>query len=238
MKEEYVEYKDGAFTLEGFVARESNEKKPAVIIFHAFRGRDEFVCNMARRLAKMGYVGFAADVYGKGVLATTKEESISLMMPYLENRDVLRNRVKVAYEAASELGYVDSSKIATTGYCFGGLCALDLARSGVDVKAAVSFHGLLGGVPKELGNEEIKAKILACHGGLDPQVPESQVQEFKHEMKEAGVDWQLHIYGQAMHAFTNPAANDVDFGTVYNCDADKRSFKSMLELFDEVFPLK
>ncbi|MDN3503951.1 MAG: dienelactone hydrolase family protein [Rhabdochlamydiaceae bacterium] len=235
MKEEFVEYNDGAFSLEAFVARESDEKKPTVIIFHAFRGRDEFVCNMARRLAKMGYIAFAADIYGKGVLATSKEESMSLMMPYLENRDILRKRVKLAFDAACTLDYVDSSKVATIGYCFGGLCALDLARSGVDIKAAVSFHGLLSGVSKELGNEKIKAKILACHGGLDPQVPSSQVQEFKQEMKEASVDWQLHIYGQAMHAFTNPAANDIDFGTVYNCDADKRSFKSMIDLFNEVF---
>ena len=235
MKEEFIEYQDGAFTLEGFVAHESDEKKPVVIIFHAFRGRDEFVCNMARRIAKLGYVGFAADVYGKGVLATTKDESFALMNPYIENRDILRNRVKLAYEAAASLSYVDKKKMAATGYCFGGLCALDLARSGVDLKAVISFHGILAGVGKELSNEEIKSKVLVCHGALDPMVPSTQVLEFAQEMNEANVDWQLNVYGQAMHAFTNPAANDKDFGTVYNHDADKRSFNSMLDLFDETF---
>lgn len=235
MQEMLIEYQDQAYTLEGYVATESLEKKPAVIIFHAFHGRDEFVCNIARKLAKLGYVGFAADVYGKGIFGQTREECFKLMNPYLEERAILRGRVMRAYEAVHNLEYVKADQIAAIGYCFGGLCALDLARSGASIKAAVSFHGILKGLPEDVPLSSVKAKILACHGALDPMVPSEQIKRFEEEMEQGQVDWQLHIYGSAMHAFTNPAANDADFGTVYHPDSDHRSWKSMLNLLEEVF---
>ena len=235
MKEETLEYNDQAYLLEGYAAYETIEPKPVVIIFHAFRGRDNFVDEMARKLAKLGYLGFAADVYGKGIHTEDKEEASKLMMPFVENRDVLRQRVVAAFKAIQEHPVADSKRIATIGFCFGGLCALDLARAGVDVKAAVSFHGLLQGLPHPMKNEAKSVKVLACHGYQDPLVSGEQVDSFKKEWSTVNVDWQLHVYGQALHAFTVPSANDHDFGTVYNQAAAKRSLTNMEHLLKEVF---
>ena len=235
MKSDFLEYQDGTFTLEGLTCYETIEPKPAVIVFHAFRGRDQFACDMARQFGKRGYFGFAADVYGKGVHATTKEESAQLMAPYVENRDVLQKRLKAAYETVKNHPAVDAKRIAAIGFCFGGLCALDLARSGVDLKGVVSFHGLLQGLPAPMKNEAKGVKILACHGYDDPHVPYEQVIGFENEMNQCGVDWQMHIYGQTLHAFTNPAANDREFGTVYNPVAKERAFAAMDQLFSDIF---
>ena len=120
------------------------------------------------------------------------------------------------------------------GFCFGGLCVLDLARSGADVKGVISFHGLFN-APENLPNEPIKAKVLALHGQDDPMVPPEQVAALQKEMTNAGVDWQIHAYGNTMHAFTNPEANDPGFGTVYNAGADKRSWIAMKNFFEEIF---
>ena len=132
------------------------------------------------------------------------------------------------------LDVVDAGRCAAMGYCFGGLCALDLARAGTDLRGVVSFHGLLMDTGA-LGNESISAKVLVLHGEADPMVPAVQVAGFIAEMNEAKADWQLHTYGGAMHAFTNPAANDPDFGTVYHPGADRRSWAAMTDFFEEVF---
>ncbi|MDD2800652.1 MAG: dienelactone hydrolase family protein, partial [Methylococcales bacterium] len=132
------------------------------------------------------------------------------------------------------LPWVDDSKIAAMGFCFGGLCVLDLARAGADLKGVVSFHGLLG-APDNLQSNSIKAKVLALHGHDDPMGPIEQVVAFEQEMTKAGADWQLHTYGHTMHAFTNPKANDPAFGTVYQANADKRSWLAMKNFLAEVF---
>jgi dienelactone hydrolase len=129
---------------------------------------------------------------------------------------------------------VDDSKIAAMGFCFGGLCVLDLARTGVDIKGVVSFHGLLGALANAKGNK-IKAKILALHGRDDPMGLPEQVLAFQEEMTLAGADWQFVTYGHTVHAFTNPVANDPGFGTVYQADADRRSWQAMQNFFAEIF---
>jgi dienelactone hydrolase len=130
---------------------------------------------------------------------------------------------------------VDASKTAVMGYCFGGLCALDLARTGTDLQGAVSFHGLLDRPTPSLDvNYRIPARVLALHGWDDPMAPAQQVLDFTEEMTTAGADWQLHAYGNTVHAFTNPKANDPDFGTVYHAAADRRSWQSTLQFFAEV----
>jgi len=120
------------------------------------------------------------------------------------------------------------------GYCFGGLVSLDLARSGVDLKGAVSFHGFLSG-SEDLEDKDISAKLLVLHGHLDPMVGQDQIDSFSEEMNKKGVDWQLHSFGNAMHAFTNPDANDSSFGTVYSPDADQRSWKIFKDFLSEIF---
>jgi dienelactone hydrolase len=234
--ENTVTYQDGATTLEAFYAIDDSVlgQRPAVLISHAWGGRDNFVAEKARKLAGLGYVGFALDMYGKGILGANKEENAKLMQPFMEDRGKLQQRMKAALTAVKQLPQVDGDKIAAMGFCFGGLCVLDLARTGVDIKGVVSFHGLLSAPGNTQGNK-IKAKILALHGHDDPMVSPKQVLAFQEEMTQAGADWQFVIYGNTVHAFTNPVANDPDFGTVYKADADRRSWQAMQNFFAEIF---
>lgn len=231
-----VDYLDGETALEGFFAYDdANEgQRPAVLISHAWGGRDEFVANKAIKLAEMGYVGFALDMYGKGKRGTSVDENSKLMQPFMEDRGMLQKRIASALAAVKLLPWVDDRKIAAIGFCFGGLCVLDLARSGADLKGVASFHGLLI-PPNNIVGNQIKAKILVMHGHDDPMVPVEQVGALEQELTDAGADWQIQIYGNTVHAFTNPVANDPGFGTVYNAAADKRSWIGLTAFLQEIF---
>ena len=231
-----VGYLDGEVLLEAFFAFDDSlsGRRPAVLINHTWAGRDDFVAEKAKKLAALGYVGFAVDMYGKGVLGSSPEENAKLMQPFMDYREMLQKRMQAALYAVKLLPWVDDSKIAAMGFCFGGLCSLDLARTGADLKGVVSFHGLLG-APGNTQCNAIKAKILALHGHDDPMGPVEQVLAFEQEMTKAGADWQFHTFGHTMHAFTNPVANNPDFGTVYQPDADRRSWLAMESFFTEIF---
>ncbi|MGZ4979803.1 MAG: dienelactone hydrolase family protein [Methylobacter sp.] len=231
-----VAYMDGDVVLEAFFAFDDSlsGRRPAVLINHTWVGRDDFVAEKAKKLAALGYVGFAVDMYGKGVLGSDREENMRLMQPFMADRAMLQQRMKAALAAVKLMPWVDDSKVASIGFCFGGLCSLDLARTGVDIKGAVSFHGLLAAPENTQGNT-INAKVLVLHGHDDPMNPAEQVLAFEQEMTEAGADWQLHTYGHTMHAFTNPLANDPAFGTVYQPDADRRSWITMQNFLAEIF---
>lgn len=231
-----VTYLDGDVVLEGFFAFDDalSGRRPTVLINHTWAGRDEFVADKAKKLAALGYVGFAVDMYGKGVLGTNPDQCMALMQPFMVDRAMLQQRMKSALAAVRLMPWVDDSKIAAIGFCFGGLCSLDLARTGADIKGVVSFHGLLIPPGNTHGNV-IKAKILALHGHDDPLGPPEQVLAFEREMTEAGADWQLHAYGNTVHAFTNPLVNDPASGKVYSPDADRRSWLAMRNFLDEIF---
>ena len=231
-----VGYLDGDVLLEAFFAFDDSlsGRRPAILINHTWAGRDDFVAEKAKKLAALGYVGFAVDMYGKGVLGSSIEENAQLMQPFMDNRLVLQKRMQAALYAVKLMPWVDDSKVAAIGFCFGGLCSLDLARTGADLKGVVSFHGLLGAPGNTEGNA-IKAKILALHGHDDPMAPVEQVLAFEQEMTKAGADWQLHTYGNTQHAFTNPVANDPDRGMVYRPDADRRSWLAMENFLTEIF---
>ncbi len=231
-----VGYLDDDVHLEAYFAYDDAHegRRPAVLINHAWGGRDNFVADKAKKVAELGYVGFAVDMYGKGVLGSSVEENAKLMQPFMENRIMLRKRIYAALNAVKLLPWVDDNKIAAIGFCFGGLCVLDLARSGADIRGVVSFHGLLAAA-ENISNNQIKARILALHGHDDPMGPPEQVLAFQNELTKAGADWQMHIYGNTMHAFTNPVANDPSFGTVYQPDADRRSWIAMKNFLEEVF---
>jgi len=228
-----VGYLDGEVLLEAFFAFDDSlsGRRPAVLINHTWV---DFVAEKAKKLAELGYVGFAVDMYGKGVLGSGAEENAKLMQPFMDDRQMLQKRMNAAFYAVKLMPWVDDSKIAAIGFCFGGLCSLDLARTGADLKGVVSFHGLLAAPGNTQGNA-IKAKILALHGHDDPMVPVEQVLAFEQEMTKAGADWQLHTFGNTMHAFTNPVANNPDFGTVYQPDADRRSWLAMENFLTEIF---
>lgn len=237
MQTQLVTYEDQGTVLEGFMAFDPDISgpRPAVILCHAWRGRDDFVCEKAVEIASQGYATFALDIYGKGKLGTNKDENTALMMPFINNRLLLRSRLLAAFKTFKEQPIVDSDKIATIGFCFGGLCALDFARSGADLRGAISVHGMLNKPSNQVKCESIKAKILALHGNDDPLVPPEIVSIFEQEMTDAKADWQIHIYGGTMHAFTNPMAKDPDFGTVYNPLSAKRAWLSVRNFLAECF---
>ncbi|MCG8504732.1 MAG: dienelactone hydrolase family protein [Sphingomonadales bacterium] len=231
-----IEYNDGDTVLEGYVAyEEADTQKPLVLVSHDWSGRQALANEAAERIAALGYVGFALDMYGKGVLgeAGNVELNSSLMNPFASDRALLRQRIRAALVAGRNIPQVDATRVAAMGYCFGGMCVLELARSGADVLGVISIHGIFS--PGEVPNEEIKARVLCLHGHDDPMVPPEQVLEFEKEMSAAGVDWQMHAYGGTMHAFTNPGANNPDFGTVYNSVAAARAYQSLENFLAEIF---
>ena len=233
MKTEEVNYLVQDKQFKAFVAYPEQQNSPLVLIVHTWAGRDEFVQNKAIELAQEGFVAMAVDMYGDARVGASTEENQSMMAPLIEDREKLKSVITAAVETGKQLEGVDTSKIAAIGYCFGGLVVLDLARSGIDINGVVSFHGLLMG--SDISDKGIQAKVLVLHGERDPMVPLSMIDEFQQEMTEAQADWQLHSYGNAYHAFTNPDANDPDFGTQYNQNADKRSWQSMKNFFSEIF---
>lgn len=230
-------YHHGEQEMHGFLAykdSQDDQPRPAVLVAHDWAGRGEFACQKAQMLAEMGYIGFALDMYGNGRTGVTVDEKMGLMEPLAADRKLLRARIRAAFDALIGMSEVDTNRIAAIGFCFGGLCVLDLARSGVEVKGVVSFHGLLG-KPDDLPNDPIQARILALHGYDDPMVTPSQVNEFCKEMTEAKADWQVHQYGHTQHAFTNPQAQDLRLGLAYNPVAERRSWQAMSNFLEEIF---
>jgi dienelactone hydrolase len=231
-----IDYQDGDIDLQGYLAWDDavEGKRPGVMISHAWAGRSDFENDKAEELAKLGYVGLALDNFGRGILGTNTEENSALIQPFLDDRAMLQGRMQIALEVLKDLDEVDASRVAAIGFCFGGLCVLDLARTGTDICGVVSFHGLFGSPGNTAGNK-IKAKVLALHGWDDPMAPPDQVVSLAEELSSMSADWQVHGYGNTMHAFTNPQANDPDFGTVYSADADRRSWNAMQDFLSEIF---
>ncbi|MCK5728278.1 MAG: dienelactone hydrolase family protein [Methylococcales bacterium] len=231
-----INYLDEGTLLEGFFAYDNGHSgiRPTILISHAWAGRDGFVDEKAKKLAEMGYFAFALDMYGQGVHGESLDENSALMQPFLDDRAFLQQRIKAALQALKCTPWADETKIVAMGFCFGGLCVLDLARTGVDIKGVIAFHALLH-APDNLQTELIKAKILLLHGADDPMNTPETVAAIQTELTLKKADWQLHSYGHTLHAFTNPKANNPDFGTVYHSDADKRSWQAMQNFLDEVF---
>jgi dienelactone hydrolase len=234
MTTKQFDYYDDDALLNAYLSYQNTKPAPCVLVCPDWTGRNAFADKKADFLAKLGYVGFAVDVYGEGKQGQDNDEKTKLMMPFMQDRARLRQRLLAAFNAAKALPFVDENKIAVIGFCFGGLCALDLARSGANIKAAISFHGLLN-APEGLDVNNITAKMLALHGYDDPMVPPDQMLAFAQEMTSAKADWQIHVYGNTVHAFTNPLANDPDFGTVYNEVTAKRAIQAMENLLQEAF---
>jgi dienelactone hydrolase len=230
-----LEYRDGDTLLEGFVARDEDQNgpRPLVLIAHMWGGRVEFVEKKAQQLAELGYVGFALDMYGKGVTGETPDQCTALMTPFMEDRALLQRRMRCAVDAARRMSYVNETKIAAIGFCFGGLCVLELARISDDVAGVVSFHGLLT-PPDNLERSTFNSRVMVLHGREDPMVSGEEIESLQRELSDSDVDWQFISFGRAMHAFTNPGANDPDMGTVYQAAADRRSWAYMIRFLGEM----
>lgn len=228
-------YTDGDQICEGFVAVPAGAGPyPAVLIAHNWAGQSAADNAIAEKLAAMGYVGVAIDVYGQGVRGDLQGDNSALMGVWMADRAALQRRLLAAAAAVAAYPTVDTDRVAIIGYCFGGLCALDLARSGtLMIKAAVSFHGVY--TPSGLPAEPIAAKVLVLHGWDDPMTPPGATVALATEMSAAGADWQIHAYGGTMHAFTFPAADNPAGGIQYHADADRRSWQALGNFLAEIF---
>ena len=233
---EVVAYRDGDTVMEGYLAYDDTVKgkRPGVLVIHDWMGEGEFDRDVCRKLAAMGYVAFAADIYGKGIRPQNREEAGAAAGKYRSDRGLMRSRAKAGLDVLKKSRLVERGRLAAMGYCFGGGVTLELARSGAPLAGAVSFHGNLD-TPDPADARNIQGKVLVLHGADDPLVPPEQVTAFIGEMRDAGVDWQLIQYGNAVHAFTNPeAGNDNSRGAAYNEKADRRSWQAMKAFFEEV----
>lgn len=230
-----VEYTHNGQVLEGYLAYNPalSSLRPGVLVIHEWTGINPYIESRARQLAEMGYVAFAPDIYGKGVRpqppAAAQEAG-----KYYGDRELAKGRLTAGLNVLREQINVDPERLAAIGYCFGGTMALELARSGADLKGFVSFHGGLN--PTENEGRNIQGKVLVLHGADDPFVSQENIDGFKAEMNTGNVDWQMVYYSGAVHAFTNPdSGNDNSTGAAYNADADRRSWEAMKGFFAEIF---
>jgi len=231
-----VEYGDDESVFEGqlFWDADSSRPRPGVLVAHTIRGRTNFELQRAEELAALGYVGFAIDVYGKQQIGTADANSRACMDALRDDRPLLQRRLMMALTTLQRQPEVDPQLIAAIGFCFGGLCVLDLARIAAPVKGVASFHGIFEPPGNTIGNKS-DAKILALHGWNDPLATPAAVVALASELTTLGADWQIHGYGGTQHAFTNPAANDSSRGTVYNEKANRRSKQAMVNFLAECF---
>src|SRR4051812_29128615 len=217
-----------------FVGWRDGQVRPTVLMIPSVMGITDLEIGWARQLVELGYNGFVADVFGKEFRGAPRDTMFAEMNRIRADRAVLLRRLEHVLEIARGLDEVSSNQLVVSGYCFGGMCALDLARSGADIAAAVSFHGLFD--PPGLRAQKIKAKVVAFHGWDDPMVPPEKVAALGRELTEAGADWQIHAYGHVGHGFTNPRASDLQIeGVRYDELAAERSWTAFINLLEEVF---
>jgi dienelactone hydrolase len=236
IKSETVEYKQADAVLEGYMVSNPAVKmrQPAVIIIHDWMGMTDFVKKKAEEMAKLGFVAFSADIYGKGVHPKDANEAGKLAGQYKGDRALLRARAQAAFDQVKKNPKVDPNKIVVMGYCFGGTTALEMAMSGLPIAGVASFHGGLD-FPNLADVKNIKGKLLIMHGALDPYVPAEQVNSFTKALNDNKTDYQFIVYSGAVHAFAVPTAgNDPSKGAAYNAVADHRSTEAMHDFFNEV----
>lgn len=237
VRTETVIYRQGDQVLEGYLAYDSkgtSSRRPGLIIVHDWMGLAEDTKARARQMAQLGYVAFAADIYGQGVRPGSAAEAAKMAGAFYKDRALLRARIRAAFDTLAARENVDPARMLAMGYCFGGSTVLELARSGAPVKGVVSFHGgLANPYPQDAAN--ITGKVLILHGAIDPHVSPEEMAQFQKEMNEAKVDYQIHTFPQTVHSFTiKGAGNDLSKGSAYNPQSDRRSFALMKAFFEEV----
>jgi dienelactone hydrolase len=216
-----------------FVGRRDGQARPTIILFPAVMGVSQLEIGMGRQLVELGYNAFVADVFGREFRGASRDTMFGEMNRIKADRAVLLRRLGHLLGVVRGIDEVERNQMVVAGFCFGGMCALDIARSGADIAAAVSFHGLFD--PPGLPPQKIKAKVAAFHGWDDPMVPPEAVVALAKELTEAGADWQIHAYGHVGHGFTNPKAHEIGIeGVAYNALAAERSWTAFINLLEEV----
>lgn len=229
LKSRSVEYKDGDVVLQGTAYYDDGfkDKRPGVVVVHEWTGLGSYARRRAEMLAKQGYTALAIDMYGKGVYAKDHDEAGRLAGAFFGDRELMRRRALAGLDQLRKLPFVDESRLAAIGYCFGGAAVLELARAGAELKGVASFHGQLASPSPAAAKP--KAKILVLHGSEDAHV-NPHIPAFLEEMRKSGADWQMINYGGAVHGFTN-----WENASAYDKSADERSWKALLAFFEEIF---
>jgi dienelactone hydrolase len=239
LKEAVVSYKSGNVTFTGFVVYDGriNGKRPVVLVVPEWWGLNDYARMRARKLAELGYLAMAVDMFGEGKTAANPKQAQELTMPYYKDPALAKTRLDAAIAEIKSHPQADDSKMAAIGYCFGGFIVLNAAKQGAALRGVVSFHGGLGGAPAD--KELLKAKILVCHGAADKFVTQQDVDGFRHQMDSIGADYTIKIYADATHAFSNPDATktgkEFNLPIEYNAAADKKSWEDMKSFFSLIF---
>ena len=238
IKEEKVTYSIGDKTFNGVIVYDENKagKRPGVLVVHEWWGLTDYPVMRARKLAALGYIALAVDMYGDGKIAANPTEAQEFATPFYKDPQLSKTRLEAALAKLKEYKQTDRQNIFAIGYCFGGSVVLNSAKLGADLKGVVSFHGGLAGVPAN--KDLLKAKILVCHGGIDKFVSENDVNGFKHQLDSIGADYKFIVYQNATHAFTNPDATKIgkqfNMPIEYNQKADMDSWNDMILFFNKV----
>ena len=221
-------------SLEGvLVERRDGARRPAVLIFPTVMGVSDLELGFARELVHLGYTGFVAELFGKQFRGAPRDAMMAEMTRLKSDRAGLQRLLTAVLDQVRGLDAVEPDGIVASGYCFGGLCALDLARSGADIRGAAAFHGLFD--PPGLDPQPIRAKVIAFHGWDDPMAPPDKVAALARELTDAGADWQIHAFGHAKHGFTNPTADGTIAGVEHNRLAADRSWTGFVNFLEEIF---
>lgn len=242
MHSENIEYLDGQQKLLGKLiydkSKHGDSERPAILVFPAFEGLSEFALKYAENFANQGYIAFAADMYGNAAEAHTIEGCLELVAPFLQDRSLVRRRALLAFATLKKLKLVAKNKIGAVGFCFGGMCVLEIARSGENLAAGISVHGVLS--KANLPTSPIKSRLLILQGYQDPQAPPDSLPKFAHEMDAAGTpDWVFTFFSHAKHSFTDIKAGTLDptreqkMGREYNPLAAERAWRYSLDFFAE-----
>jgi len=238
MHSEVLKYQVNGLNMESVLYFDPSKtgKRPAVLVFPEGFGLSEHTKEKAMRLAELGYVTLASDLFGDGKTVESMEDLMALIGPMLQDPLITRRYAEAGLQALTARPEVDAGKVAAIGYCFGGTTSLELARSGAAVKAVAGFHSGLGSA-RPGDAKDIKAKVLVCIGADDPMIGADARQAFVDEMTAGKVDWQMHLYGGVVHSFTNKNADarGMPDAIRYSAEADARSWESLVDLLEEVF---
>jgi dienelactone hydrolase len=227
-------YTHDGIEFDGAIAVAGDDPRPGVLVIHGWEGRSAAQEKIALRLAELGYNAFCVDLYGDGRRGSTPDECNALMTPLVSDRRLLRRRLLAVVDTVAALPQIDASRMAAIGFCFGGLCVLDLARANAPLRAVASFHGVLTppGLPAP---PRIDAKVIVFHGWDDPLAPPQDVLALATELSAAHADWQLLAFGGTMHAFMAEGLNAPEQGLQYNERSARRAWASLLAHLNEAF---
>jgi dienelactone hydrolase len=235
-----VEYTADSVTMKGYLVYDDavKGKRPGVLVVHEWWGYNDYARHRATMLAGLGYTALAIDMYGGGKQAAHPDDAATFSAAVMKNMPAAKARFLAALELLKRQETVDTANIGAIGYCFGGGVVLNMIRMGVDLKGAVTFHASLGAAVKPVKGE-VKTKVLVCHGAADAFASKEDVENFKKEMRDAGIDLTFRTYAGAQHSFTNPAADaygkKFKIPLAYNAKADHRSWADMKAFFKRVF---